>query len=169
MSNNEIDSVENEVKSIVRHQPTNSPTQASTTAASCATIGINGLSTTRKQKKKSLLSYFLDTLVGADTKQINKQSSALNNVLTDEFKVYKKLAGQFVSTSFDLYDPLSFWKQNKSLLPNLSPLAQKYLASPGTSVESAFSTSSYYGRKQRARLSSENLSFSVFLKDKLLN
>ena len=42
---------------------------------------------------------------------------------------------------------------------------------PGTSVkaESAFSISAYYARKQRARLSADNLCFCVFLKDKLSN
>ncbi|CAF4970539.1 unnamed protein product [Rotaria socialis] len=78
-----------------------------------------------------------------------------------------------LDTKLDTYDldSLKFWKKSMSSLPNLAPLAQKYLAVPSTSTksESAFSTSTYYGRKQRARLSSDNLCFSVFLKDKQSN
>ena len=45
----------------------------------------------------------------------------------------------------------------------------RFLATPATSVpsESAFSTASYLLRKQRSRLSPLNLSYSVFLKDKM--
>ncbi|CAF1339098.1 unnamed protein product [Rotaria sordida] len=167
MTNNEINKIENEIKYIIRQQTSNSSTQASSTTSS----NTNGSLTTEKEKKKSLLNYFLDSLADEDTQQVKKQSSTLNKILNDEFKTYKKLAGHFVSTSSDLYDSLQFWKKNKLLLPNLALLAQKYLASPSTSTksESAFSISAYYGRKQRARLSPENLGFSVFLKDKLSN
>ncbi|CAF3250677.1 unnamed protein product [Rotaria sp. Silwood2] len=167
MTNNEINKIENEIKYIIRQQTSNSSTQASSTTSS----NTNGSSATENEKKKSLLNYFLDSLADEDTQHVKKQSSTLNKILNDEFKTYKKLAGHFVSTSTDLHHSLQFWKTNKSLLPNLAPLAQKYLASPSTSTksESAFSMSAYYGRKQRARLSSENLGFSVFLKDKLSN
>ncbi len=48
-------------------------------------------------------------------------------------------------------------------------MAQCYLSASATSVpsESAFSVSAHYGRKERSRLSAENLAMSVFLKDKL--
>ncbi|CAF4916923.1 unnamed protein product [Rotaria sp. Silwood2] len=47
--------------------------------------------------------------------------------------------------------------------------AAYHIASSATSVasESAFSTASYLLRKQRSRLTPENLSYSMFLKDKL--
>ncbi|CAF3224628.1 unnamed protein product [Rotaria sp. Silwood2] len=165
MTNNEINTIENEIKYIIRQQISNSQTQASSTTSS----NTNGSSTTEKNQKKSLLNYFLDSLADDDTQQVKRQSSTLNKILNDEFKTYKKLACHFVSTSTNLYHSLQFWKKNKLLLPNLAPLAQKYLASPSTSPksESAFSISAYYGRKQRAQLSSENLGFFVFLKDKL--
>ena len=171
MTNNEINTIESEIKFIVRQQSSNSLTQASATASTPSNTISNtdGRSTTKKEKTKSLLNYFLDTLDGEDNKQMKKQPSTLSKVMMEEFKIYKKLAVQFVSTSIDICNPIVFWKQNKNLLPNLSPLAQKYLSSPGTSTkaESAFSVSGYYARKQRARLSSENLCCSVFLKDKL--
>lgn len=128
--------------------------------------------TSSKKKKKSLLDYFLDTLSSDDDfKQTRRSSSSTNKQIVDELKTYRKLASQFATVTVDIYNPLDFWKRNKSTLPNLTPLARRYLGTSGTSVksESAFSTSAYYGRKQRARLSSENLGFSVFLKDKLAN
>ena len=122
-----------------------------------------------KSKRKSLLDYFLCTLNSEEEKRAKTQSSTLSKILNEEFRVYRKLATEFVSSSFDSYDPIKFWKQNKYLLPNLTLLAQKYSASPSISTksESAFSISSYYGRKQRNQISSENLGFSVFLEDKL--
>jgi hypothetical protein len=62
-----------------------------------------------------------------------------------------------------------FWKEYAVDLPLLSSMAQCYLPAPATSVqsESAFSVSAHYGRKERSRLSAENLAMSVFLKDKL--
>ncbi|CAF1632753.1 unnamed protein product [Adineta ricciae] len=125
--------------------------------------------TKEKKSKKSLIDYFVDSLDGEDVNDHPHSSTTITKVLNEEFKTYKKLAAQFVSTPVDQYDPLLFWKQHCFALPNLATLAQKYLASPSTSIksESAFSISAYYGRKQRARLSSDNLSYSVFLKDKL--
>jgi hypothetical protein len=170
MTNNETNTIENEIKYMIR-QSSNSSTQASATTTSSTTTSNTTKSITQKRKKKSLINYFLESLASNDTQQVKKQPSTLNKILNDEFKMYKKLAGQFVLISLDEYEPLDFWKQNKSVLPNLATLAQKYLASPGTSTksESAFSIAGYYGRKQRAQLSSENLGFSVFLKDKLSN
>ncbi|CAF1526054.1 unnamed protein product [Adineta ricciae] len=55
-------------------------------------------------------------------------------------------------------------------LPLLSSLARRFLATPGTSVplETAFSVSSFIGRKERCRLTPDNLSATVFLRDKIL-
>jgi hypothetical protein len=169
MTNTEINSIENEIRSIIRQQSSNTSIQTSTTAASNTASVENRSSTGQKSNKKSLLDYFLDTLDNEEANQARKQTSGMAKTLSEEFRMYKKLATQFISTSFDLYDPIKFWKQSKYLLPNLAMLAQKYLASPSTSTksESAFSVSSYYGRKQRNRISPENLGFSVFLKDKL--
>jgi len=64
---------------------------------------------------------------------------------------------------------MKFWEQHQSELKFLSKLAFDYLVTPATSVasESAFSTASYLLRKQRSRLTPTNLSYSMFLKDKL--
>ena len=117
------------------------------------------------------MNYFLDTLTkdNKDNIKLKKTTSKLNKILSDEMKLYKRLAAQFVATPSNNYNAMKFWKENKSLLPNLALLTQKHLTTPSTSIksESAFSISAYYGRKQRARLSPTNLGFSVFLKDKL--
>ena len=64
---------------------------------------------------------------------------------------------------------MKFWDINRFQLEHLYKYAVRHLASPGTSVasESGFSTASYLLRKQRSRLTPENLSFAIFLKDKL--
>lgn len=64
---------------------------------------------------------------------------------------------------------IAFWKTYGSQMPLLKQMAQKYLATPGTSVpsESCFSRSAYVARKERARLSPQNLAYTVFLQDKL--
>ena len=63
-----------------------------------------------------------------------------------------------------------FWKTYGQNFPELGKLTRKLLCAPATSVpsESAFSVSAYLGRKERARLTEENLASSVFLKDKVL-
>ena len=67
-------------------------------------------------------------------------------------------------------DAITFWKTYGEQLPLLKEMAQTYLSIPGTSVPSelAFSLSAYVGRKERTRLSPENLSYSIFLRDRLL-
>ena len=66
---------------------------------------------------------------------------------------------------------LQFWQACATTFPNLSAMARKLIATPATSVasESAFSTSAYLGRKERSKLSSENLAASVFLKVSTVN
>jgi len=66
-------------------------------------------------------------------------------------------------------DVLVFWKTFGDQIPLLKDMAQRYLGTPATSVrsESAFSSSAYIGRKERARLSPENLCYTVFVQDKL--
>ncbi|CAF1445343.1 unnamed protein product [Rotaria sordida] len=82
MTNNEINKTENEIKYIIPQQTSNGPTQASSTTSS----NTNGSLTTEKEKKKSLINYFLDSLADEDTQQVKKQSSTLNKILNDEFK-----------------------------------------------------------------------------------
>ncbi|CAF4751499.1 unnamed protein product, partial [Rotaria sp. Silwood1] len=69
----------------------------------------------------------------------------------------------------ELHEHCNFWQLHRIELYYLYKYASYHLISPATSVasESAFSTASYLLRKQRSRLTPENLSYSMFLKDKL--
>ncbi|CAF1010986.1 unnamed protein product [Didymodactylos carnosus] len=95
-------------------------------------------------------------------------SSAITS-LVEELKDYKALALKYSLNEEHGKNPLLFWKLNETVLLILAQISKKFLAVPSTSVasESAFSLSSFYGRKGRTRLSPESLSLSVFLKDKL--
>lgn len=63
----------------------------------------------------------------------------------------------------------TFWQEHGKGLPKLAAMARKYLSICATSVpsESAFSVSNYVLRKNRLSLTSKNVMFSMFLKDKL--
>jgi hAT family C-terminal dimerisation region len=63
----------------------------------------------------------------------------------------------------------AFWQQHHTTMPLLAYQAKKYLAIFATSVpsESAFSVSNYVLRKNRLSLTSKNLKYCMFLKDKL--
>ena len=62
-----------------------------------------------------------------------------------------------------------FWCEHSKDMPMLAILARKYLAISASSVpsESAFSVANYVLRKNRLALSSRNLKYTMFLKDKL--
>ncbi|CAF1202668.1 unnamed protein product [Adineta ricciae] len=69
----------------------------------------------------------------------------------------------------DEYEFGSFWREHGDSLPKLASCARKYLSISSSSVasESAFSTSNYVLRKNRLALSSKNVKYTMFLKDKL--
>lgn len=64
---------------------------------------------------------------------------------------------------------MNFWQQHPFELKGFSKIAFNHLIAPATSVasESTFSTAAYLSRKQRSRWTPANLSFSMFLKDKI--
>lgn len=65
---------------------------------------------------------------------------------------------------------VQFWKIHRHRLPLLTYLVKIHLIACATSVpsESAFSSSAFVARKERARNSGQNLAYAVFLKDKVL-
>lgn len=69
----------------------------------------------------------------------------------------------------DNYEFDSFWQDHGKKLPLLTMIARKYLSIPSSSVpsEAAFSTTNYMVRKNRLGLSSKNITYSMFLKDKI--
>ena len=60
-----------------------------------------------------------------------------------------------------------FWYKNEKNMPLLATLVRKYCFIPATSVasESAFSVAGYVNRKERSSLSSDNLTYSMLLRD----
>lgn len=107
-----------------------------------------------------------------------EQNSTIENIkekstrisLNEELKQYKVLVHQFnVGTTPSASSVLQFWKIHHATFPILSHLAKVHLVATCSSVpsESAFSCSAFTARKERSRLSPENLAYSVFLKDKL--
>lgn len=153
MTQKEITSVECQMKSSTRHLFTTD----------------HNISTKTKNEKHTKMDLFLDS-IDDDSHSTQKTSGNPSTpVFTNEAKKYRQLAAAFVSGDYEKNDILSFWRTNQHVLPVLSRLAKKYLATPATSVpsESAFSKSAYYGRKERAKIHGDNLAKTVFLKDKL--
>ncbi|CAF3371112.1 unnamed protein product [Rotaria sp. Silwood2] len=90
--------------------------------------------------------------------------------INEELKQFKLAVAQFNTTvKPSSNSALLFWKTNKDRLLLLSHLAKVHLIACATSVptESAFSSSSYLARKERSRITGQNLSYTMFLKDKI--
>jgi hypothetical protein len=134
------------------------------TAPKTTTIDSNGCSTAPTQPRKSngasAIKNFL-TKCGVGSGTISTDS---NRVLTIEQELAK-----LASIPKDDYQFDSFWQEYSKGLPKLAVFAKKYLSIPSTSVpsESAFSVSSYILRKNRLGLTSRNVRYTMFLKDKI--
>jgi hypothetical protein len=125
----------------------------------------------RKQTGNSIAA-LLDS-VGKRALGVPKHVSALS--IAQEISTYRSLASKEYhditenGSKNKEYDTMAFWRLHQHELGYLSQLSRQFLCSPATSVpsESAFSTASFLGRKESARLSPANLCFSMFLKDKV--
>ena len=120
--------------------------------------------TPRSKPNVSAVNAFLQS-VGHESIHVKGKRATL----VDELRSYRLLASKFVCASDGDGATLRFWDTHANGLPLLSSFARRFLATPGTSVPSevAFSVSSFVGRKERCRLTPENLAMTVFLKDKL--
>lgn len=105
----------------------------------------------------------LDKFLTSVDKSLHLNKSRSANI-SEKIATYGMLTRKYASTN-----AIVFWKKYGDQIPILKQQAQYYLSTPGSSVpaESAFSRSAYIARKERARLTPENLSYTVFLKDKL--
>ncbi|CAF3424702.1 unnamed protein product [Rotaria sp. Silwood2] len=135
--------------------------QTPTTTSSALISSNESVYPSIKQNREKLSR--LDTYL----KSINKYmptNNVIQKTISEEISHY----GSLVKTDSPM-DAVLFWQRYGEQMPILKAMAQKYLSAPGTSVpsESAFSSSAYIGRKERAQLSPENLSYTVFLQDKL--
>ena len=112
------------------------------------------------------------TAVNAFLQSVGHESTNMKDkrtTLVEEFRSYRILASKFMEMDGVDFTILQFWSTHAHELPLLSSFARRFLCTPGTSVpaETAFSVSSFIGRKERCRLTPDNLAATVFLKDKL--
>jgi hypothetical protein len=133
--------------------------------------GVQQITIVSTKRTLTTLDKFLDSIDNDNDPVQHSTNNTSTFTFGNETKKYRQLANSFISAVGEDKTALNFWKCNKHLLPNLSILARKYLATPATSVpsESAFSKSAYYARKERANIHGDNLCQSVFLKDKLIS
>ncbi|CAF2117099.1 unnamed protein product [Rotaria magnacalcarata] len=165
LNENDIRLIENQIKDLVKNEKSFQDQVLPTPSMST-----NFPSSSSKNKPKS--STFDQFLIACGQAEVTIEPKINNKKLTinEELKLYKKTMIEFCSNqSLTATSSLEFWKKNFMHLPILSDLARGYLSTPGTSIasESAFSVSSYVNRKERARLSADNLCFTMFLKDKI--
>ncbi|CAF1634855.1 unnamed protein product [Didymodactylos carnosus] len=124
-----------------------------------------------QKPKQSATTSVTSFLQAARSSNSSTQKARKSCTISEQLAVYRSLAtAEFVEICDRGKKPdvMLFWQSNIDKIPFLAKLAKRYLATPSTSVpsESAFSMAGYLARKQRARLTPQNLSDSVFLKDK---
>ena len=165
MTENEIRAVENEMQDIIRKEKLY-PEESQTVSSNSVSSKLPSTPPTTT-KFKSTIDQFL---LACGESPISREPIK-NGRLTvkEELIIYKERSGTFYRELGTQAYALDFWKKHHSDLPILAKLARRFLSIPGTSVpsESAFSISAYVARKERARLSSDNLSYTMFLKDKI--
>ncbi|CAF0858649.1 unnamed protein product [Adineta steineri] len=128
-----------------------------------------------EQSKHSAMTKFMHSIGKTFTAPSSSSVITSNKKkLMDEISVYRSLAQrEYNSIVHEEKYPnaMNFWNVHRIQLKNLYKLATYHLVTSATSVasESAFSTASYLLRKQRSRLTPQNLSSSMFLKDKINN
>ena len=157
LADRERTTIEREVKKTVNHDADGS-NESSAAVSHTSSIAVSKASV-------SVVSAFLQ-VVGHDSNVSKDKRSSL----VDEFRRYRLLASKAIDSTDDHTSALQFWSMHGGGLLLLSSLARRFLATPGTSVpsETAFSVSSLIGRKERCRLTPENLSATMFLRSKIL-
>ncbi|CAF1101285.1 unnamed protein product, partial [Didymodactylos carnosus] len=181
LSDKEKTSTEHDLKTIVNNgslfdmlSPSPSNINNSTPTSQEGTVEVTTTMTTCKTDKRkplSALNLFLASVGQTVNTKDTYKPKAKGLTLMEEMKNYKSLVSLFHTKDiFTSSSSVAFWKSYEEQLPVLAKYAKKYLAVPSMSVpsESAFSLSAYLARKTRARLSDDNLAYSVFLKDKIV-
>jgi len=137
---------------------------SNTATVTTSSISTSSISQSTKKPKPTAMELFLNS-IGEDNFQ--KPTTSSRASIIEELYNYRSLIVQYnslhkVSTS----SCLNFWKTYEAAFPRLSKLAREFVCTPATSVpsESAFSMSAYVARKERARLSIDSLTATVFLK-----
>ncbi|CAF1591356.1 unnamed protein product [Rotaria magnacalcarata] len=141
------------------------------------TIGQQTTTTTNSPNKtnstgnlnKSAIDIFNES-IGDIHYEESRRGENTRATIVNEFQNYRKYATQFnLKHKPDATSAIIFWRTYGDTFSILRGLAKKMLSTPATSVpsESCFSLSSSLGRKERVCLTGDNLSSSVFLKDKI--
>ncbi|XP_039593879.1 zinc finger BED domain-containing protein 4-like [Polypterus senegalus] len=99
----------------------------------------------------------LEDLLGDSFSKTEQPSKGIER----ETELYRREASIPLS-----YCPLTWWRENSSKYPLLSPLVKEYLSIPATSVpsERVFSTAGDIVTAQRSQLLPENVDMLIFLK-----
>lgn len=147
-------------KEQVKSQGSNSTTTTSSSIDSpSSSIKKSTVNSIEKKQTSIRFASFLKCV-----KKYPSNNDTTPKTISEEISLYSSLCRKHATM-----DALIFWKTFGDQIPLLKDMAQRYLGTPATSVrsESAFSSSAYIGRKERARLSPENLCYTVFVQDKL--
>ena len=122
--------------------------------------------------KKSAMDIFNESIGdGINGDHLDSGDANRKAAIIDDIRNYRLAVAKFnLKHKLNEASATTFWKAYGPNFPVLGKLTRKLLCAPATSVpsESAFSVSAYLGRKERARLTEENLASSVFLKDKVV-
>jgi hypothetical protein len=140
-----------------------------TLSISTTTTNLPNKSNSSGNSDKSAMDMFNESL-GETILEENRRGENKRATIVEEFHNYRKCVAQFnLKHKPDATSAMIFWRAYGNTFLILKRLAKKMLSTPATSVpsESCFSISSFLGRKERASLTGENLSSSVFLKDKI--
>ncbi|CAF2967829.1 unnamed protein product [Rotaria sp. Silwood2] len=170
LTDNEKRSVEQNIKKMVTDETYHSSISVTDTLSICTTtINLPNKSNSTGNLNKSAMDMFNESIgdVHYEESRLGENKRA---TIIHEFHNYRKYAAEFnLKHKPDATSAIIFWRTHGDTFSILKELAKKMLSTPATSVpsESCFSISSFLGRKERARLTGENLSSSVFLKDKI--
>ncbi|CAF1310256.1 unnamed protein product [Rotaria sordida] len=161
-------SVEQSIKIMVADE-TSYLTELTTTSLRITTTNTTNESNLHEKSSTSAIDLFNEaigeTAYEGSTISQNTKATIINDIYN-----YRNCVTRFnLKHKPDIALSSIFWQSYGQQFPILGKLAQKMLSTPSTSVpsESCFSVSAFLGRKERGRLTGENLSSSVFLKDKI--
>lgn len=180
LSDGDKRAVEQRIKQIITNDVThvNNQSLTTTSTSSSSRSTTNSLTTvdvvnstitlstkdSGQKKKVSAMEAFLITIGDSTTSTPTLQNRAS---IVEEIYNYRLLVDKFSSGRLLTASAcIEFWKLYGSTLPSLFNLATKLICTPATSVasEAAFSVAAFTARKERSRLTADNLSAAIFLK-----
>ena len=146
-------------------------TQPTTTVMSNNTLNTNGMKMSNIHDKSNRTSMdIFNESIGEIIRERGSDEKSTRTTIIDDIHNYRNYVTSFnLKHKPDIASSSLFWQTYGTNFSILNSLAKIMLSSTATSVpsESCFSVSSFLGRKERCRLTGDNLSASVFLKDKI--